>query len=137
MKGAARRAAGSRCSRRNYRRSHRRGGKPARDGWRRRGRRAAPAPGHSPFRAVAMGSQMPRTLRGEVGAIAMGSAGDFDVKQGMAGMGGGANARGGFESLYEQGVKDILHGTGRETFEAVKMLKAAKLERFQPQNSAQ
>ena len=84
-----------------------------------------------------MGSQMPRTLRGEVGAVAMGSAGDFDVKQGMAGMGGGVNARAGFESLYEQGVKDILHGTGRETFEAVKMLKAAKLERFQPENGAQ
>ncbi len=107
------------------------------DGWLARGLQAAPAPGPSPFRAVAMGSQMPRTLRGEVGAIAMGSAGDFDVKQGMAGMGGGVNARVGFESLYEQGVKDILHGTGRETFEAVKMLKAAKLERFQPENGAQ
>ena len=107
------------------------------DGWLARGLQAAPAPGPSPFRAVAMGSRMPRTLRGEVGAIAMGSAGDFDVKQGMAGMGGGVNARVGFESLYEQGVKDILHGTGRETFEAVKMLKAAKLERFQPENGAQ
>src|SRR5712671_6717178 len=107
------------------------------DGWLARGLQAAPATSSSPFRAVAMGSQMPRTLRGELGAIAMGSAGDFDVKQGMAGMGGGVNARAGFESLYEQGVKDILHGTGRETFEAVKMLKAAKLERFQPENGAQ
>src|SRR5213080_3238154 len=69
------------------------------DGWLARGLQAAPAPGPSPFRAVAMGSRMPRTLRGEVGAIAMGSAGDFDVKPGM---GGGVNARVGFESLYEQ-----------------------------------
>jgi uncharacterized protein (DUF1501 family) len=107
------------------------------DGWLARGLQAAPAAGVSPFRAVAMDSQTPRTLRGDIGAIAMGSAGDFDVKQGMGGGGGGLNARAGFESLYEQGVKDILHGTGRETFEAVKMLKAAKLERFLPEHGAQ
>jgi uncharacterized protein (DUF1501 family) len=39
--------------------------------------------------------------------------------------------------MYEQGVRDILHGTGRETFEAVKMLKAANPQRFQPENGAQ
>jgi uncharacterized protein (DUF1501 family) len=50
---------------------------------------------------------------------------------------GGVNARAGFESMYEQGVRDILHGTGRETFEAVKMLKAANPQRFPPENGAQ
>ena len=52
-------------------------------------------------------------------------------------MGGGVNARRGFESLYEEGVRDILHGTGRETFEAVKMLKSANPQRFHPDNGAQ
>ena len=106
------------------------------DGWLARGLETVPARGPSAFRAVAMGSQLPRALRGDIGAVAMGSVGDFDVKQGT-GATGGVNARAGFESMYEQGVRDILHGTGRETFEAVKMLKAANPQRFQPENGAQ
>jgi uncharacterized protein (DUF1501 family) len=112
------------------------GVKTTADGWLARGLEALPVTGRSSFRAVAMGSRLPRTLRGDIGAIAMGSVGDFDVKQGMGAM-GGVNARAGFESMYEQGVKDILYGTGRETFEAVKMLKAANPQRFQPDNGAQ
>jgi uncharacterized protein (DUF1501 family) len=50
---------------------------------------------------------------------------------------GGVNAKRGFESMYERGVRDLLYGTGRETFEAVKMLKAADPQRFQPENGAQ
>lgn len=106
------------------------------DGWLARGLGATPGPGPSPFRAVAMGTQLPRALRGDVGAVAMGAVADFDVKQEMGGMGGSVNARRGFESLYEQGVRDILHGTGRETFDAVKMLKAAHPQRFPPENGA-
>jgi uncharacterized protein (DUF1501 family) len=47
-----------------------------------------------------------------------------------------AVARRGFESLYEQGVRDLLHGTGRETFEAVRMLKSANATRLTPGNGA-
>jgi len=46
------------------------------------------------------------------------------------------NARRGFEALYERGARDLIHGTGRETFEAVKMLKAADPQRFEPANGA-
>ena len=114
------------------------GVKSTQDGWLARGLSATPAPGASPFRAVAMGTQLPRSLRGDVGAVAMGAVADFDVKQDMGPKGGGGvNARSGFESLYEQGVRDILHGTGRETFDAVKMLKAANPQRFPPANGAQ
>jgi uncharacterized protein (DUF1501 family) len=114
------------------------GVKSTRDGWLARGLQAAPATPASPFRAVALGSQLPRSLRGDVGAVAMGTVADFDVKQDMERMGGGSiNARRGFESLYEEGVKDILHGTGRETFDAVKMLKSANPQRFAPDNGAQ
>ncbi|HEX9477687.1 MAG TPA: DUF1501 domain-containing protein, partial [Methylomirabilota bacterium] len=38
--------------------------------------------------------------------------------------------------MYEKGVRDLLYGTGRETFEAVKMLKAAAPQRFAPANGA-
>ena len=51
-------------------------------------------------------------------------------------MASGVNPRRGFEALYEQGVRDLIHGTGRETFEAVKMLKAANPQRFEPANGA-
>jgi uncharacterized protein (DUF1501 family) len=108
------------------------------DGWLARGLQAVPVAPASPFRAVALGSQLPRALRGDVGAVAMGTIADFDLRQDIGRMdGGGVNARRGFESLYEQGVTDILHGTGRETFEAVKMLKGAKPQRFAPTNGAQ
>src|SRR5262249_50355663 len=41
-----------------------------------------------------------------------------------------------FEALYEQGVRDLLHGTGRETFEAVKMLRSANAARIAPAHGA-
>jgi uncharacterized protein (DUF1501 family) len=108
------------------------------DGWLARGVQAAPRAGAAPFRAVAMGPQLPRILRGEAGAVAMNSIGDFDVKVGQgAGMPGSVDARRGFESMYEQGVRDLLYGTGRETFEAVKMLGAASPQRLTPANGAQ
>ena len=114
------------------------GVKTTAEGWLARGLQATPVDGASPFRAVAMGTQLPRTLRGDIGAVAMGAVADFDVKQEMRGAAaGGVNARRGFESLYEQGVHDVLHGTGRETFDAVKLLKAANPQRFPPEHGAQ
>jgi len=100
------------------------------DGWlaraiRTRSKRA------SPFRAVAMGPALPRTLQGDVGAISMQSIERFDVRA------GDPSARQSFEDLYEQGVRDVLHGTGRETFEAVKMLRSAKAARIAPAHGAE
>jgi uncharacterized protein (DUF1501 family) len=107
------------------------------DGWLARGLAAMPVPEPaSPFRAVSLGAALPRILRGDVGAVAMSSVADFDVKEGAAAMAGGPGARQGFESLYEKGVRDLLYGTGRETFEAVKMLKAAAPQRLAPANGA-
>ena len=107
------------------------------DGWLARGLAAMPPrEPASPLRAVSLGAALPRILRGDVGAIAMNSVADFDVKEGAAVMGSGPTARRGFESLYEQGVRDLLYGTGRETFEAVKMLKAAAPQRLAPANGA-
>jgi uncharacterized protein (DUF1501 family) len=107
------------------------------DGWLARGLAAMPAPEPaSPFRAVSLGAALPRILRGDVGAVAMSSVADFDVKDGVAAMPGRPGARQGFESLYEKGVRDLLYGTGRETFEAVKMLKAAAPQRLAPANGA-
>jgi uncharacterized protein (DUF1501 family) len=107
------------------------------DGWLARGLGAVPAGTASPFRAVSLGPLLPRCLRGEVGALAMSSLADFDVKSDAVPAAGGAvSARRGFEAMYEQGVRDMLYGTGRETFEAVKILKAAAPRRLEPANGA-
>jgi uncharacterized protein (DUF1501 family) len=106
------------------------------DGWLARGLAARPGrPPASPFRAVSLGPVLPRILRGDVEAVAMSSVADFDVKD-VATVAAGHGARAGFESMYEQGVRDLLYGTGRETFEAVKMLRAAAPERLAPANGA-
>ncbi len=102
------------------------------DGWLARAAMTVPAP-RSPFRAVALGPTLPRVLRGDAGAISLASLDRFDVR----GTSEAAVARKGFESLYEQGVHDLLHGTGRETFEAVRMLKSANASRLAPANGAE
>jgi uncharacterized protein (DUF1501 family) len=100
------------------------------DGWLARAiRTRSKAP--SPFRAVAMGGALPRTLQGDVGAISMQSIERFDVRAD-----GDPRARQSFEALYEQGVRDLLHGTGRETFEAVKILRSANAARISPAHGA-
>jgi len=103
------------------------------DGW--LNRALGPKRDSSPaqFRAVAMGPVLPRALRGEIPCLALSNIADFDIRSG----GGTVNAKRGFEALYERGVQDLLHGTGRETFEAVKMLKAADPLRYQPANGAE
>ena len=112
------------------------GVKSTEDGWLARGLAAAPEAPASPFRAVALGPALPRVLRGDAGAVAMTSLAEFDIREAAALAGGGLDARRGFESLYEQGVRDLLYGTGRETFDAVKMLKAAAPQQLQPANGA-
>jgi uncharacterized protein (DUF1501 family) len=83
----------------------------------------------SPFRAVAMGGSLPRTLAGPFPAVAMGNIRDFTV----GGRGPAGNIVGGsFESMYEQSVDTVLHGAGSETFDAVKMLRSANPEKYKP-----
>ncbi len=101
------------------------------NGWLARAASNLPA-ARSPFRAVALGPTLPRALRGDAGAISVASLDRFDVRA----LAETAVARKGFESLYAQGVQDLLHGTGRETFEAVRMLKSANAARLTPANGA-
>lgn len=113
------------------------GVKSTAEGWLARGLQALPRVGASPFRAVGMGTQLPRILRGAAGAVAMSSVADFDVRGEAGATPGTVTARRGFESLYTAGVRDLLYGTGRETFEAVRMLKAASPQRIAPANGAE
>ena len=104
------------------------------DGWLNRSLQEMPMPDASPFRAVAMGANLPRALRGAAPAVALADIRQFRV---MAPGAGGRALEGGFEALYAQTVDQALHGTGSETFEAIDMLRKADPARFQPENGAQ
>jgi uncharacterized protein (DUF1501 family) len=83
----------------------------------------------TPFRAVSLGPSLPRILLGPQPAVAINNINDFGVG------GRGANAApisNTFEAMYEQSVDAVLHGTGRETFDAIKMLKTADPGRYTP-----
>ena len=83
----------------------------------------------SAFRAVALGTQVPRTLQGKIPALAVNNLADFSV----AGRGPQASPiSNAFQAMYDSSADAVLHGTGQETFEAVKMLKAANPSKYQP-----
>jgi len=88
-----------------------------------------PAGKPSAFRAVALGVDVPRTLQGRVPAIAVANLADFSV----AGKGPQTSAvSNAFQAMYDESSDAVLHGTGQETFEAVRMLKAADPAKYQP-----
>ncbi len=107
------------------------------DGWLARVLRARPLKGPSPLRGVALGARLPRSLRGDKEALAFSDLSEFDVKSDGQRIPGALDARRGFEALYEQGAQDLLYGTGREAFEAMKILKAANPQRLMPANGAE
>ncbi|WP_263375610.1 DUF1501 domain-containing protein [Granulicella aggregans] len=83
----------------------------------------------SPFRAVALGTQVPRALAGKVPAVAVANVANFSV----AGKGQQTSAlSNAFQAMYDESTDAVLHGTGQETFEAVKMLKSADPAKYQP-----
>jgi uncharacterized protein (DUF1501 family) len=83
----------------------------------------------SAFRAVALGTQVPRTLQGKVPAIALNNLADFSVGGRGPQTSQISNA---FQSMYDESTDAVLQGTGQETFEAVKMLKSADPAQYKP-----
>ena len=106
------------------------GVKATTDGWLNRALAAGPArTPSSPFRAVALSTQVPRTLQGRVPAVAVANLQDFSV----GGRGPQATpVATAFQAMYDDSTDAVLHGTGRETFEAIRMLKAADPAKYKP-----
>jgi uncharacterized protein (DUF1501 family) len=104
------------------------------DGWLNRALEAIPEDKASPFRAVAMGPNLPRMLRGAAPAIALPDVKQFKLMSETPGA--GQIAEGGFEAMYAQTVDHALRGTGTETFEAIDMLRKADPSKYQPENGA-
>jgi uncharacterized protein (DUF1501 family) len=104
--------------------------KATEDGWLNRALHDLPSPADKvAFRAIAMGPSLPRTLSGSEPAVAINNIGDFGVGGRSAWAAPIANI---FESMYSESVDTVLHGTGRETFDAVKMLKSADPSQYRP-----
>jgi uncharacterized protein (DUF1501 family) len=109
------------------------------DGWLNRLVTACPedAAKRTAFNAVSMTSVIPRSLQGEEDAMAIrdldtfGLNGDADAM--MAGPSGTA---GGFESMYGAAVDSVLHGTAKESFDALAMLKDTRSRPYQAANGA-
>ncbi|MFZ0201567.1 MAG: DUF1501 domain-containing protein [Candidatus Sulfotelmatobacter sp.] len=102
--------------------------KSTEDGWLNRAMRNLPQQ-KSAFEAIAMGPSVPRILSGAEPTIAINSINDFSV--------GGRNPKASpvantFEAMYDHSLDTVLHGTGEETFDAVKMLKSADPSKYKP-----
>lgn len=108
------------------------GNKGTSDGWLNRVLQGVNEKDASPFRAVSLTQQLPRSLYGRSPSIAMSNLADFSIKAGIY----TTNLAGGFEDMWQQNAKDTLSATGKETFEAVNYLKQANPGQYKPENGA-
>jgi uncharacterized protein (DUF1501 family) len=82
----------------------------------------------SPVRAVSMSADLPRALRGHNDAVAINNLNDFQVRDPR-----GATS---FESMYASTMDKVLNGTGRETFDAVKLMQSIQKQTYTPANGS-
>ncbi len=106
------------------------------DGWANRYCSHSQEHANTPFRAVAFGPQLPRTLAGSAPALAIDDLRTF----GMRAAGRGAveeKLTRAFEALYEGSATGLVATSSAESFEAIKMLKAANPTANPPANGAE
>lgn len=102
------------------------GVKATRDGW--LNRTLGKDGERSPVRAVSMGPVLARALRGFEPAVALNSVKDFQVRDKMAGEE--------FMSRYAACADTQLKGTGKETFEAIRLLESLRKTEYSPAGGA-
>src|SRR5262245_48081817 len=104
------------------------------DGWLNRAMQHNREHADTPFRGVALGSQLPRALRGSAPALAIDNLATFGLR-------GKPENRdrltAAFEELYQGSATGIVATSSEEGFEAVKMLKTANPAQYEPQNGAE
>jgi uncharacterized protein (DUF1501 family) len=88
---------------------------------------------HTAFRAVALGTDVPRTLAGKIPALAISNVQDFAV--GGRGPKPAPTATA-FEAMYDKSSDSLLHSAGDSTFEAIKMLRSTDPAHYQPSPDA-
>jgi uncharacterized protein (DUF1501 family) len=87
----------------------------------------------SPFRAVALAPQLPRTLQGSAPALAINALSQFGIHAGRD----SDMVSSTFESEYASAADALLHPAASEAFDAVKMLKQANPASYTPANGAE
>jgi uncharacterized protein (DUF1501 family) len=108
------------------------GVKSTRDGWLNRYLHAREHANATPFRAVALSSQLPRSLQGSEPALAINQLGQFGIRSGGAG-----TVQASFESEYAAAADAVLNRTGTEAFDAIRLLKSADPAKYRPENGAE
>ena len=108
------------------------GVKSTQDGWLNRYLHAREHAEATPFRAVALGGQLPRALHGPAPALAIAQIGQFGIRAGQA----TEMVQTSFESEYAAAADKVLNRTGGQAFDAVRMLKSADPLKYQPENGA-
>ena len=87
----------------------------------------------TPFRAVSLTSSLPRSLYGDNESLAINNLQEFAIQ--MRGNPLASNlASKSFEQLYDQTSSQILNKTGKESFDAMKMLNVDNIKKYQPAN---
>src|SRR5580698_3013878 len=100
------------------------------DGWLNRAMQSMAEPQATPFRAVAFGPYLPRTLQGPAPAVAIPDLKQFKMN------GPQQTVEGGFEAMYSQTVDQAMRGVGNETFSAIDQLKKINPDKYTPANGA-
>jgi uncharacterized protein (DUF1501 family) len=103
------------------------GVKSTSDGWLNRYLQSRREENATLFRAVSLTQQLPRMLQGPAPALAINQIAQFGVR------GGGGDA---FEAAYAGSSDRVMNGTGREAFDAMRMLRDADPTRYQPEHGA-
>ncbi len=89
----------------------------------------------SPFQAVSLTSALPRSFYGDTPCIAIANLQDFTLQLRGNPM-SVHSASTSFEELYDQTTPGLLQQTGKESFDALKMLKQSDIKNYQPSNNA-
>jgi uncharacterized protein (DUF1501 family) len=102
------------------------------DGWLNRYLHAREHQAATPFRAVALAPQLPRSLQGLAPALAIGQIDRFGIRAGQS----TDMVQSSFESEYAAAADRALNTTSRDAFNAIRMLKEADPRRYTPANGA-
>ena len=103
-------------------------GRTSEDGW--LNRTLGPVePGVSPLRAIAIGAQLPRTLRGSRRAVAVNNLQQFETQN--------KDVASILETMYATTADPRLMASGKETFDAAKMIESINRNPYTPANGAQ
>ncbi|MBS1488517.1 MAG: DUF1501 domain-containing protein [Bacteroidetes bacterium] len=98
--------------------------------------RAVGLMGHegSPFRAVSLTTSLPRSLYGDNPSIAISNLADFGLQ--LRGAKTANLTAQTFEELYDQTSDELLKEAGKESFEAIKLLKQSDIKNYKPDGNA-